>query len=86
MTTTTLTSKGQATIPKEIRDFLGIKPQERVAFSIDGGQVILKRASYNTREAAGCLKSPGIKPFPTKEQIEEISAQAGIARHSNGGA
>lgn len=86
MTATTLTSKGQATIPKEIRDFLGIKPRERVAFSIEGGQVILKRASYNTREAAGILKPPNSKPFPTKEQMEEISAQAGITRHHKEGA
>ena len=31
-----LTSKGQVTIPKEIRDALGIKPGHRVAFALDG--------------------------------------------------
>ncbi len=32
---TTVTSKGQVTIPKPIRDRLGITPGMRVAFSID---------------------------------------------------
>lgn len=32
---TTVTSKGQVTIPKPIRDRLGIKPGTKVAFSLD---------------------------------------------------
>jgi AbrB family looped-hinge helix DNA binding protein len=32
---TTVTSKGQVTIPKDIRDRLGIKPGTKVAFSVD---------------------------------------------------
>jgi antitoxin PrlF len=31
----TVTSKGQVTIPKAIRDRLGIKPGTRVAFTLD---------------------------------------------------
>lgn len=31
----TVTSKGQVTIPKPIRDRLGIKPGTKVAFSLD---------------------------------------------------
>jgi AbrB family looped-hinge helix DNA binding protein len=39
----TLTAKGQATIPKEIRDFLGLKPGDRIRFfkHPDGSVVIL---------------------------------------------
>jgi len=32
---TTVTSRGQVTIPKPIRDRLGFKPGTRVAFSLD---------------------------------------------------
>jgi antitoxin PrlF len=32
---TTVTSKGQVTIPKPIRDRLGIKPGTKVTFSLD---------------------------------------------------
>jgi antitoxin PrlF len=33
-TSTTLTSKGQTTIPKEIRDSLGMKPGDRMTFTL----------------------------------------------------
>lgn len=38
----TVTSKGQVTIPKSVRVFLKIKPRDRVAFSIENGKVVLK--------------------------------------------
>jgi AbrB family looped-hinge helix DNA binding protein len=42
---TTLTSKGQVTIPKRIRDALGLKPGQRVEFSVgDNGTVVIHRA------------------------------------------
>jgi len=42
---TTLTVKGQVTIPKHIRDALGLKPGHRVEFSVGAtGAVIIKRA------------------------------------------
>ena len=42
MTTTTLTSKGQVTIPKRIRDALRLLPGAAVEFSVNpSGQVVL---------------------------------------------
>ena len=38
----TVTSKGQITIPKEIRLFLKIKPSDKIDFAVVNGQVILK--------------------------------------------
>ncbi len=38
----TVTSKGQVTIPKEIRLFLKIKPSDKVDFEVENGRVILK--------------------------------------------
>ena len=38
----TITSKGQATIPKEIRSFLGIKPSDKINFTVEKGNVVLK--------------------------------------------
>ncbi len=37
-----ITTKGQLTLPKEIRDFLNVKPSDRVNFVIEGGNVFLK--------------------------------------------
>ena len=39
----TVTSKGQITIPKEIRDILGLINGDKVAFLADGDQVILRK-------------------------------------------
>lgn len=38
----TVTSKGQVTIPKPIRDALGIGPNDRVAFIREGERVLLQ--------------------------------------------
>lgn len=41
--TTTLTSKGQVTVPKKIRDYLGLRPGSLVGFSLGRhGEVIVK--------------------------------------------
>lgn len=51
---TTVTSKGQVTIPKPIRDHLGIKPGSAVDFRMDsGGKVVLLKVE----------KPPTINPF-----------------------
>ncbi len=36
-----LTSKSQVTLPKEIRDFLGIGPGDQVSFRVTGGEVVV---------------------------------------------
>jgi len=38
-----VTSKGQVTIPIEIRESLGIVPHSEVEFVEEGGQVVLRR-------------------------------------------
>ena len=43
MASTTLTSKGQVTIPKEIREILGVKEGDRLVFRLDErGKVVLQ--------------------------------------------
>ncbi|TAK35694.1 MAG: AbrB/MazE/SpoVT family DNA-binding domain-containing protein [Chloroflexota bacterium] len=39
----TITSKGQVTLPKEIRDALGLRPGTEVEFELREGQVILHK-------------------------------------------
>ena len=38
-----LTSKYQATIPKEVREFLGLSQGDGIGFEIEDGQVVLKK-------------------------------------------
>jgi len=47
MTTVTLTSKGQLTIPRQLRDALGLAPGARLQASIDPqGRLVLVPAKY----------------------------------------
>ncbi len=59
----TITSKGQVTIPAEVRKYLGIKTNDKIAFVIDAeGTVRLKVPRYpdiaSLRGAAGSLNKP----------------------------
>ena len=64
----TLTSKGQTTIPKEIRDGLGIKPGDRLTFTLlSDGTVILRAKKKKILEIAGILHKPGRRRLPTRQ-------------------
>ena len=66
----TLTSKGQTTIPKEIRDSLGMKPGDRISFTLmPDGTVIMRVKRRSVMELAGVLHKKGRKPVP----IDELS-------------
>lgn len=49
---TTLTSKGQVTIPKSIRDRLGLKPGHQVEFVADREGRVMVKPVVTTRRAA----------------------------------
>ena len=66
----TLTSKGQTTIPKEIRDSLGMKPGDRMTFTLmPDGTVVMRVKSKSIMKLAGVLHKKGRKPVP----IEQMS-------------
>jgi antitoxin PrlF len=51
---TTITSKGQVTIPKHIRDALGLRPGSAVDFAVDDeGQVVLVPQGAAPRSSGG---------------------------------
>jgi AbrB family looped-hinge helix DNA binding protein len=59
MSTSTLTSKGQTTIPKDIRNRLKLHPGDRLEFVIDeDGRVLVLPATIDAKELAGMLKAP----------------------------
>jgi antitoxin PrlF len=72
-----LTSKGQATIPKPIRDHLGLKPGDKVKFFIqpDGRVVILPTVPITVLK--GFLKS---RVGPVSIEDMETAIAEGAAR------
>ena len=48
-----VTSKGQVTIPKEVRERLGIQPGSDVGFAEEGGKVVLINEDHSKNETAG---------------------------------
>jgi len=68
-----LTSKGQTTIPKQIRKYLHLEPGDRVDFVIDEkGKVILEPVTIDVRELEGILHRPGMKAVSTQDMHEAI--------------
>ena len=74
MDTGTLTSKGQTTIPKAVRQRLGLKPGDRILYVIEGGEVILRAANRPIRTLKGALPKP--ERARTLEEIEEAISTA----------
>jgi antitoxin PrlF len=59
----TLTSKGQTTIPKEIRDGLRLKPGDRMSFTLmPDGTVVMRVKTKSVLSLAGVLRRRGRKP------------------------
>ena len=68
--TTTVTSKGQVTIPKQVRDYLGIEPGSEVNFRrAEDGSIIIERAD-GTRPPSRFAKLVGSAgPGPTTDEL-----------------
>ena len=80
MATATLTSKGQTTIPREVRDGLKLEPGDRLHFTLLPNGTVLMRAKKHTVAAlAGLLHDPGRKPV-TLAQMNDAVADAAIKR------
>ena len=71
MAEATLTTKGQVTIPKRVRDHLKLETGARLDFIIeDDGTVVLKPVTRHVRELDGLLHRPG-RPAVTIDQMDE---------------
>ena len=76
MPAATLTSKGQTTIPKAVRDYLRLRPGDRMEFILEGnGRVILVPAVVDVRELKGILPPPK-KPVTIEKMKKVIRKRA----------
>jgi AbrB family looped-hinge helix DNA binding protein len=73
-----MTSKGQITVPKDVRLRLNLKPGDRVLFIIeDDGAVRMRAANRDISSLRGVLPPPRRKA--TLEQIDEAIERAAVA-------
>lgn len=64
----TLTSKGQTTIPKDIRASLGMKTGDRMTFTLmPDGTVLLRVKNKSVIGLGGSLRKKGQKPLPVEQ-------------------
>jgi len=77
----TLSSKGQTTIPDQFRKELAIKPGHRLLWELSNGKLIATPAG-NLMDLAGSLASS--KPYLPKSQIRSLVRSKLAARHARG--
>lgn len=78
MATTTITSKGQTTIPKAIRDLLRLKAGDRLDFVVEAdGRVYVQPVNIDVRQLSGMLYKKGRKSVSLAQMDEAIAMSAG---------
>ena len=79
MPTSTVTSKGQITIPAQVRAVLGLEAGSRVEFvEIERGQFLMVAATDDVQSLKGMLRKP--RSPVTVEQMNEVIAERGAGR------
>lgn len=64
----TLNSRGQLTIPKPLRDRLGLKPGDNIGCSLlPDGTLILRPKVHHIEDLVGMLRRPGQPKVPIAE-------------------
>ncbi len=73
MSSATVTSKGQITIPKDVRERLGLEAGDRVVFVVQSDRdVTLKPAKTDIRKLHGMLSRKGGRRRSVEEMDEGI--------------
>ncbi len=76
MTTATLTSKGQITIPLKVRQKLGLDAGDRVEFvELAPGEFALKAATEDVRSLKGMIRRP-VSPVSIEAMNSAIKRRA----------
>ena len=65
MSESTVTAKGQTTVPREVRDRIGAGPGTRLVWNVmPDGSLVVRAKTLSILDMAGTLKSPDGKPVP----------------------
>ncbi|HSV64745.1 MAG TPA: AbrB/MazE/SpoVT family DNA-binding domain-containing protein [Mycobacteriales bacterium] len=80
----TVTSKGQVTIPKQVREALGISAGDRVLFRVEGGRATLAR-TRELLDLAGSVSVPAAKRGASWDDIRSATRSARSGPAAGGG-
>ena len=77
-----VTSKGQTTVPKEVRDFLGLEEGTQVEWTLDDkGTATVKPRKLRAIDLAGILGPPPNGRHATVEDMNEAIGDAIVERY-----
>jgi len=71
MSESTITAKGQTTVPRQVREQIGAGPGTRLVWHVmPDGSLIVRAKTHSILDLKGMLKSPKKRPVP----IEDMNA------------
>jgi AbrB family looped-hinge helix DNA binding protein len=79
-TTARLTSKGQVTIPKVVREALGVKEGDDVAFRLEGNRAVLT-STRSFLDLAGTIHVPAAKRNAAWDEVIRRTRAARARKH-----
>jgi len=80
MTTATITTKGQLTLPKDVRTALGVGPGDRVDFvRMEDGNFAVLPATHSVKSLKGLIPKPN-KPVSLEDMDRAVARGAKSAK------
>ncbi len=81
MITSTMTSKGQITVPKKIREFLGVADSDKLSFTpLENGKVLLSVEHPSASILFGMLSDRKLQKPVSIEEMEAAIAKRRLKR------
>lgn len=77
--TSTITQKGQVSIPKEIRDFFNLKTSDKLHFSVEKNKIVAEPV-VSVKEMRGFIKTNKVL---SKSEMKRIIRDAVVEKYAN---
>ncbi|MCA9436800.1 MAG: AbrB/MazE/SpoVT family DNA-binding domain-containing protein [Candidatus Omnitrophica bacterium] len=68
----TMTSKGQVTLPKELRDLVNFETGDKLIFNAENGEIRIRKPE-RLSDLAGMLHRPGRRPVSIEKMKKSVA-------------
>lgn len=72
----TMTSKGQTTVPAEVRDILHLKPGDKIRYVHRNGEIIMKAKNKRLSDLVGRFHDPARSSISVQDMQDAIADAA----------